>query len=478
MRTLRRMGKRTNSNRREFLKLSGLAGAATLVSASHSIASTEVRAKAGSGAAKNVIFLVVDGMSHGTLGLANQWKLRHENVAPHWLQLLERTGVSRSLQDAASANSPVTDSAAAGSAWGCGQRVNNGAINYDPQGKPLKPILVYAKEAGMRTGLVSTCEITHATPAAFVANVKKRDMPEAIARQYLEREVDVILGGGDRHFYQEQADGSIVDYRTKFQEAGYRLVSDRSGLMAAASQDRILGLFSKRHIPYAIDRKNDRSLADVPGLAEMFRAALTSLDGSKEGFFLQVEGGRVDHAGHANDAGAILHEYLEYDDCIPIALEYIKQNPDTLLIVTTDHGTGGCQLDGQGQGYLGSGPALDRIDSLKYSFEWLQNRFRASGKFSARDFTQATGIKPTAAQSAIVQKALDAEEKYLSGALIEAFGEQLNELTSVGWSSSKHTAEAVDLFAVGPGAQTIPPYMKNNELFGYLMAAIGLSSPS
>lgn len=472
------MNAKKTSNRRQFLKLSGFAGAATLVPASHSIASAQVRAKEGTGAAKNVIFLVVDGMSHGTLGLANQWKLRHEKVAPHWLQLLQRTGVRRSLQDAASADSPVTDSAAAGSAWGCGQRVNNGAINFDPQGKPLKPILVYAKEAGMRTGLVSTCEITHATPAAFVANVEKRDMPEAIARQYLEREVDIILGGGSRHFFQEQADGSIVDYQAKFQEAGYRLVSNRSELKAAASQDRILGLFSERHIPYAIDRKNDPALADLPGLAELFRAALTSLDGSKRGFFLQVEGGRVDHAGHANDAGAILHEYLEYDNCIPIALEYIEQHPDTLLIVTTDHGTGGCQLDGQGQGYLGSGPALDRIDSLKYSFEWLQNRFRASGKFSARDFTQATGIKPTAAQSAIVQKALDAEEKYLSGALIEAFGEQLNELTSVGWSSSKHTAEAVDLFAVGPGAQTIPPYMKNNELFGYLMAAIGLSSPS
>ena len=80
----------------------------------------------------------------------------------------------------------------------------------------------------------------------------------------------------------------------------------------------------------------------------MFKAALASLGGTNEGFFLQVEGGRVDHAGHANDAGAILHEYLEYDDCIPVALEYIKEHPDTLLIVTTDHGTGGCQLDGQG----------------------------------------------------------------------------------------------------------------------------------
>ena len=106
------------------------------------------------------------------------------------------------------------------------------------------------------------------------------------------------------------------------------------------------------------------------------------------------------------------------------------------------------------------------------------DRFRASGKFDAWDFTQATGIQPTAAQAGIVQKALDADAKYLSSALIEAFGEQLNALTAVGWSSSKHTAECVDLFAMGPGADGVPAYMQNNELFGHMMSAMGLSAAS
>lgn len=464
------------SNRRQFLKISGLAGAASLVATGQVPAAAQVRAGAAKGAAKNVIFLVVDGMSHGTLGFANQWKLRHEQTAPHWLQLLERPDIRRSLQDTASANSPVTDSAAAGSAWGCGQRINNGAINVDPQGNPLKPILSYAKEAGKKTGLVTTCRITHATPAAFSVNVEARDMEDAIARQYLERGVDVLLGGGARHFSQEQENGSVIDYGARFKEAGYTLVRNSGELTAAAKSERILGLFSQSHIPYAIDRKNDRSLSQVPGLAEMFKAALASLEGTKNGFFLQVEGGRVDHAGHANDAGAILHEYLEFDDCIPVALDHVAQHPDTMLIVTTDHGTGGCQLNGQGKRYLGSGPALDRVNTLKYSFEWLQDRFRASGSFDAGDFMQATGIKPTAEQSMIVQKALDADIKYLSGALIEAFGKQLDELTAVGWSSSKHTAECVDLFATGPGANGVPAYMNNNELFGHMMSAMGLTS--
>ncbi|TVP80079.1 MAG: hypothetical protein EA353_04685 [Puniceicoccaceae bacterium] len=468
------MQSKTKSKRREFLKLTGLAGAASLLPAGYVQASAGRSALASKGQAKNIIFLVVDGLSHGTLGLANQWKLRQHQTSLHWLQLLERPDLNRSLQDTASADSPVTDSAAAATAWAAGQRVLNGALNYDVQGQALKPILSYAKEAGKRTGLVSTCRITHATPAGFATNAKNRWMEDLIARQYLERGVDVLLGGGTRHFTQEQEDGSVVDYLARFQEQGYALATDRESLKAAAHNERLLGLFSQSHVPFALDRKNDQSYAKTPGLAEMFEASLTSLSGAENGFFLQVEAGRVDHAGHANDAGAILHEYLEFDDCIPIALDYIEKHPDTLLIVTTDHGTGGCQLDGQGESYLGSGPALDRINRLKYSFEWLETRFRATGQFNASDVTLATGIQPTAEQAAIVQKGLDDGMMYLSIALIEAFGRQLNELTAVGWSSSEHTAECADLFAFGPGAHRVPGYMKNSELFGIMMQAMGI----
>jgi len=122
----------------------------------------------------------------------------------------------------------------------------------------------------------------------------------------------------------------------------------------------------------------------------MFKSALSNLENSKQGFVLQVEGGRVDHAGHANDPGAILHELLEFDECIPVALEFIDKHPDTMLIMTTDHGTGGCQLDGSGARYKDSGPALDRINQFRYSFEWLEKRFRATGKFNEPDANHLT----------------------------------------------------------------------------------------
>ena len=145
-----------------------------------------------------------------------------------------------------------------------------------------------------------------------------------------------------------------------------------------------------------------------------------------------------------------------------------------MLVVTTDHGTGGCQLDGAGSAYLDSGPALDRINQLRHSFEWLQQGFEAKGKFDPVLLKTALGIEPTDAQAAIVQAALDSEAQYLSGALNQAFGKQLNELTAVGWTSNKHTSECVELFAFGPGSEAIPAMIKNYEIFAILTNALGI----
>jgi len=459
------------SSRRQFLKLSGLAGAASILPAGQLAGRP---GKPASGPAKNVIFLVADGLGNGTVGLAHHWKLRNEQAPLNWIRLFGRDDLRRAYQDTASASSPVTDSAAAASAWGCGQRIDNGSINTAADGRALKPILSHAKEAGKATGLVTTCRITHATPAGFAANVPQRDQEDEIARQYLERGIDVLLGGGARHFRQAQEDGGVIDYLPRFQGKGYEVVADAAGLAAASGRSPLLGLFAKSHIPYAIDRKHDRSLQNVPGLGDMFRAALARLDGMKDGFVLQVEGGRVDHAGHANDPAAILHEFLEFDACIPIALEYVESHPDTLLVVTTDHGTGGCQLNGAGKAYADSGPALERINQIKYSFEWLEERFRATGRFNPVPLKMALGIDATAEQAAIVQAALDNKAEYLSGALTGAFGPQLEELTAVGWTSGNHSSECVELFAFGPGSHALPPFIENYELFGLMTDALGL----
>lgn len=458
-----------SSSRRQFIKGIGLGGAAAALGASPAAADRVRQPK--SPKAKNLIFLVVDGMCTGTYGFAHHWSLRNRKAPLNWMQVYEQPGLTRALQDTASASSPVTDSAAAASAWGCGQRVMNGSINTDTNGTSLTPLFSHAKAAGKATGLVTTCRVTHATPAGFSTNVKKRGMENEIAQQYYERAIDVLLGGGSRHFEK-----SSLTQVSNFTDKGYRFVQTKAELNAQAGSPQLLGLFSKSHVPYAIDRKNDAALAEVPSLPEMFRAALKSLSQSKDGFVLQVEGGRVDHAGHGNDPAAILHELLEFDDCIPIALEYLKNDPDTLLIITTDHGTGGCQLNGAGASYADSGPALDRINDMTASFEALEQQFKVTGQFDADVFTKATGIVATQAQADAIQATMDdPEATYLSSAMTKIVADELLKKTAIGWSSNKHTAECVDLFAFGPGSERIAPFIKNYELFGVMTQALALS---
>jgi alkaline phosphatase len=460
------------TSRRSFIKGAGLAGLATpLLSGKASALPAAKRP-----VAKNLIFLVVDGMCNGTLGLAHHWHLRNRQTSLHWMRLYERKDLVRSFQDTASASSPVTDSAAAASAWGGGHRVMNRSINTAADGTSWTPLYSRAKKAKKRAGLVSTCRISHATPAGFASVVDHRDKEYEILRQYLAGEIDVLLGGGRSKFVLTREDGSTVDLLPQFKSAGYATAGKKEELAAfRGNEPRILGIFSESHMPYALDRKNDSKLGTVPSLPDMFKAALKNLDGSDEGFLLQVEGGRVDHAGHANDPGTILHEMLEFDACIPIALDFIDKHPDTLLVVTTDHGTGGCQLDGLGSGYNESGPALDRINQFNHSFEWLEKRFRATGKFSAEDFVRATGITPSKAQALEVQALLEEPElNYLTSAMAKVFADELTQIAATGWSSNNHTGENVELLAFGPGAGAIPAFIQNFELHEIMATALGI----
>ncbi|PXA04295.1 hypothetical protein DDZ13_07110 [Coraliomargarita sinensis] len=457
----------SSHSRRNFIKGAGLAGLAGTLLPGQAV-SAQVKPD---NRAKNLIFLVVDGMCHGTLGLAHHWNERNKGKLLNWMNLSQRADLRRCTQDTASLNSPVTDSAAAASSWGSGHRVNNGSINTAPDGESLTPLFVRAKRAGKRTGLVTTCTVSHATPAGFAANAANRSDQEAIVAQYLDREIDLLMGGGSKFFTQVEEGGKQVDYFNAFADAGYGVARNREQLKKQAKIDKkLLGIFAEGHMPYAIDRKNDTSLADTPGLAAMFKAALTNLEGSPSGFALQVEAGRVDHAGHANDPGAILHELLEFDNCIPIALDFIEKHPDTMLIVTTDHGTGGCQLDGSGRGYRDSGPALDRINQFKYSFEWLEERFRSAGEFNPDLFREATGITPAEKQSADIQAAIDNPRvNYLNSRMTRAFDDELKKICSVGWTSNNHTSENVDLFLMGAGPEQLPGYIRNNELHGIMV---------
>ncbi len=294
-------------------------------------------------APRSVILLVGDGMGPQELGFFFD-VVDARGGEPPALALMIEFG-SRSIVRTASADSVVTDSAASATAFATGVDTANFRVGVDPEGKELRTCLEDARDTGRMTALVTTTRITHATPACFAAHVPSRDDENTIARQLLGARVDVLLGGGAIHFLGGLGGQELPD---EIAAGGYRLVRTAEELSAAPRDGRLLGLFAGDNFPYRIDRNGgEGEPTTVPTLATMTRAALDRLDHDR-GFFLMVEGGKIDHAGHMNDAAALLGEMFEFDEAVSVAREFAHSHPEVALIVTADHETGGLCLTYRG----------------------------------------------------------------------------------------------------------------------------------
>ncbi len=430
------------------------------------------------GKARSILFLVSDGMNIGTLKLADLYS-RYLGKGPSpWLKLYNRKDLQivRSIQETRSASSIVTDSAAAASAWGSGQRIHNGALNVTPEGKPLRPILQSARDAGIHTSLVSTARITHATPAGFAAQNAERNNEDEIASQYRNESIEILLGGGKRHF-EDETRADQADLTKSYQKSGYNTVSTLAHLeriKMAKSVPKVLGTFSNSHIPYVIDRSpNDADLS------QLMQQTLGFLEEKR--FILQVEAARVDHAGHANDPGTIAREQMEFDQLIPLAINCYEQNPDTLVIITTDHGTGGCQVNGAGPRYNDSTELIQNINKQKASFEVIGQKLAPLRTRNAviDVLHDDLGYTFTADQIDYFMSVLGAVqngEEPNPYALANALADPIAEQTAVGWTSHNHTGDPVELAAFGPGSDMIPAYIQNYELHQIMLDALGIKS--
>lgn len=458
----------SRTNRRDFLRASVATSA--LFGCEAALSSETTRSANGNrGKAKNVVFMVSDGMNHGALSLARQFRELEGRGETVWTRLYRERPVVRALAETFSANSCVTDSAAAASAWGGGQRVNNGSLNILPDGSQVKTLHEKLAKSGRRTGLVTTATITHATPAGFAANMPSRSDEAEIAAQYLDRRVDVLLGGG-RKFYSPELIG-------RYRAAGYSVV-ESSGELAkipADSSEPLLGIFYEGHLPYSIDHLNVPELrAAIPTLAEMTRTALQRLEGAPEGFFLMVEGARIDHAGHANDAAASIHDQLAFDDAIGAVLEFLEREPDTLVVITTDHGCGGIQMNGvnptPGQGfapgiYAASSQAFEQIRGFNRSVEWMkQNGVNGlSGPPLGEALKLHTGLE------------LSGEELKAAKGLKSTWTDLVATRTGIDWTSGNHTGELVEFCAFGPGSAVFPALLRNDETHDFVLQAMDLA---
>lgn len=281
---------------------------------------------------RNIVLMIGDGMGVGqvTAGYTTKGWLALEEFKVLGLVLTQAYG-----------DEYITDSAAAATAMATGVTTYNGAIGVDKEETPRETVLERAQKLGIKTGLVVTCSITHATPASFVAHVPSRNMELEIAEQMSRASTDLYLGAGWQWFLPESKGGVRTDgvnLIDTMKRRGYSYLStpDEFNALDVAGSKRIIGLFARQDLDWADKRE--------PSLSAMTSTALRFLSASGDGFFLMVEGSQIDWAGHDRDSRRVAAEMNDFDDAIAAVLDFVKDHPETLVIVTADHETGGYAL--------------------------------------------------------------------------------------------------------------------------------------
>ncbi|KAJ4260599.1 vacuolar alkaline phosphatase [Fusarium torreyae] len=444
---------------------------------------------------RNLVFMVSDGMGPAPLSLTRSYRQFVEDLPFGDTLTLDKHfwGSSRTR----STSSLVTDSAAGATAFSCGKKSYNGAISTLPNHDPCGTVLEAAKRAGYHTGLVVTTKIEDATPACFNSHVVLREMEDEIALQQigegvLGRSVDLMLGGGRCNFLPNGTEGSCRADDTDVikiakEKHNWTYTDNRAGFDALKGGNNVklpfLGLFAPTDIPFEIDRRNHNDV--YPSLSEMAKTALRALEKATEksdkGFFIMIEGSRIDHAGHINDPAAQVHEVLEYDKTFQAVLDFIKQSKtETVLVATSDHETGGLATAIQEPGHLPVYNWYPKVlANATASAEYLHAKLHAhlasnSDSDSKKDMKK---LKKYINEELIIRglgisNASDKEISLIAeqpqNALV-LFSALISLRAHVGWSTHGHTAVDVNIYSSGgPGAENIRGNVENTDVGKYL----------
>ncbi|KAG5988815.1 hypothetical protein E4U52_006212 [Claviceps spartinae] len=446
---------------------------------------------------RNLVFMVSDGMGPASLSLTRSYRQHVHGLPEGDVLTLDKHfwGSSRTR----SSNSLVTDSAAGATAFSCGKKSYNGAISVLPDHQPCGSVLEAAKRAGYTTGLVVTTDITDATPACFASHVLLRQMQDEIALQEigqgpLGRSVDLMLGGGRCHFLPNSTEDSCrldnVDV-VKLAKAkyGWGYADSRASFDDLDGGDKVqlplLGLFATTDVPFELDRRNMDDM--YPSLSEMAKTALKALEKSTaksdRGFFLMIEGSRIDHAGHINDPAAQVREVLEYDKAFAAVLDFIDSSAtETVLVATSDHETGGLATALQESGQW---PVYDwfpqALANVSQSCEKLATRLqkhvssppsaKASSSINKEDLKRWINTELVIPGLGI-SDATDEELTLLAehaDASISTFAAMISLRAHIGWSTHGHTAVDVNIYSSGgPGTERIRGNVENTEIGQFL----------
>jgi alkaline phosphatase len=418
-------------------------------------------------APRNVIMMIPDGTG------PNVFTMARTIIDPTLKTRLHIDPLLMGTIQTHSTTSLITDSAAAATAYSTGYKTYDAAIAVDNATQPLGTILEAAKARGMVTGMIVTSRVTHATPASFAAHIHERDLEDEIATQYVNnKNLDFLLGGGARHFKAAQ----LEDLKA----SGYTVVKDYRGLLEYKDANeksgnlRIFGLFAKSHMSYEVDRlrmeeENPGNLAREPSLPEMVDAILSIIKNNpqakKNGFFLMIEGSRVDHAGHSNDPGTMAKEAIAFDETVAVVKDFVHNVKNTAMISAADHGTGGMTLGRDGI-YAWKPQALQE---QKMSTEYMNNQLTktlmdcgSGSNDTCKDKIFAGAVELIKGYSTLTElpeiyetefkehiaKAVDKTNDFYD--LMISMGHALSEPALINWTTVGHVGTDVNLYCMGP----------------------------
>ncbi len=355
----------------------------------------------------------------------------------------------------------IADSAASATAYACGVKTNKGAVAVDAAGQPVGTLLEAAESRGMWTGIISTSGITDATPAAFSSHHVNRDQQTELAVDQIHHEIEVLLGGG-RIYYSTWDNGGVredgEDLIDLARDLGYQYVSNRDELLDLVHLP-LLGLFADDHMAFEIDRDETTE----PSLSEMLTVALGLLSESKTGFILIVETEGTDDTGHGNDPAGNLREVLSFEETVRLALEFAKEDGETLVVSTSDHDSGGMSV---GRGGYEWWPEIltpvnvsaDRFgDILRDKLENVSTP-RELSNFVRSEMDDLFGFSDLSEEQwdqidATIGFAFNDDVK---GDPMRSIANLIKEETSrrsgIGWITGSHTGVDVNLYAYGPGS--------------------------
>ncbi|SDG77509.1 alkaline phosphatase [Planococcus glaciei] len=398
----------------------------------------------------NVIMMVMDGTSAGATNLARWYKggdLAMDEIL---------VGGMRTH----SAESAITDSAPAATALATGNKSNDKVVGLlpklvntpgvdpiDPEDtyKPIANVLEGAKLSGKSTGIISTSEIQHATPAGFSSHALHRSNYQDIAEQQVYQGIDVVLGGGKESLAPGSTKNARVDGENLIDvinENGYDFVESREDLLSSNS-DKLWGAFAPSALAYDFDRKATEN--SEPSLAEMTKKGIDTLSKDKDGFFMFVEGSKVDWAAHANDTVGILSDVLAFDDAVKEAVEFAKKDGNTMVIAVSDHGNSGITMGNVNtNANYPEIPVSTYIDPLKKATMTVEGALKQLK-------SDRSNMKEVAALYGLDNLSSDELNKLKASKTLQSdMTKMLANRANIGYSTGGHTGEDVFLYAYGP----------------------------